>query len=73
MFETLFSRYAISDFEDTDAILLFKSLLMDELVKKAIDLGITSGSELERPILRREAILMIMRAFNIVESKFGKK
>ena len=73
LFETLFSRYAISDFEDTDAILLFKSLLMDELVKKAIDLGITSGSELERPILRREAILMIMRAFNIVESKFGKK
>lgn len=40
---------------------------MEEQIKKAVELGISNGERLEDPILRREAIVMIMRLYELLK------
>jgi len=40
---------------------------MEAQVQKAVELGITNGQNLETPILRREAIVMIMRLYELLK------
>lgn len=65
--DTTFTSYAIIDFEDEAEVLLYKKRLMEEQIKKAVELGITNGERLEDPILRREAIVMIMRLYELLK------
>jgi len=64
---TTFTSYAIVDFVDENAILTYKKQLMEAQIQKAIELGITNGERLEEPILRREAIIMIMRLYELLK------
>lgn len=65
--DTTFTSYAIIDFEDEAEVLLYKKRLMEEQIKKAVELGISNGERLEDPILRREAIVMIMRLYELLK------
>lgn len=69
LYPTLFTRYAISDFVDEVLILNYKKKMQQETIDKAIELWITNWQELERPILRREAILMIMKLYNLLKNE----
>jgi len=65
--DTTYTSYAIVDHEDKAEILLYKRKLMDSQVQKAVELGITNGERLEDPILRREAIILIMRLYELLK------
>jgi len=67
LIDTTYTSYAIADFDDEAEILLYKKRLMQEQVQKAVELGITNGERLEDPILRREAIIMIMRLYELLK------
>lgn len=72
LFTTLFTRYAISDWVDEDLILKYKAMQQQKIINEAIELWITNWTELERPILRRECILMVMRMYNILKNEAKK-
>lgn len=65
--DTTFTSYWILDFVDESAILAYKQKLNMEQVQKMVDLGITNGKDLEKPILRREAIVMIARLYELLK------
>lgn len=65
--DTTFTSYAIIDFIDEDAIKAYKQKINMEQVQKMVDLGITNGQDLEKPILRREAIVLIARLYDLLK------
>jgi len=69
---TLFTRYAISDFEDTDRILLFKQNIMQKNIQKAIDSWITSGKNQDKPATRWEVMTMMWALITLIENKIWK-
>ena len=65
--DTTFTAYAIMDFVDEEAILAYKQKLSMESVQKMVDLGISNWQDLEKPILRREALIMIARLYELLK------
>lgn len=64
---TTFTSYAIIDHQDAEELSIYRKKLMEAQVQKAVELGITNGQNLETPILRREAIVMIMRLYELLK------
>lgn len=63
---TLFTRYAVTDSRDDEAILSYRKAIMDgisiEDAKTAVKKGIWSGERPNEPATRQETAAMILRA-----------
>ena len=70
--QTLFSRYAISDFEDAEKILSFKRDVMQKNIQKAIDAWITNWSRQDKPATRWEVMTMMWALISLIEVKIWK-
>ena len=65
--DTTFTSYWIVDFIDEDAINKYKQKLSMDQVNKMVELWISNGQDLEKPILRREALIMIARLYELLK------
>ena len=65
--DTTFTSYWIVDFIDEDAINKYKQKLSMDQVNKMVELWISNGQDLEKPILRREALIMIARLYDLLK------
>lgn len=65
---TLFTRYAVADTKDEEAISLYRQRIMDNITiedaKKALEAKIWNGLEPQKPATREEVAAMIYRATN---------
>lgn len=65
--DTTFTSYACVDYIDEKAIQQYKQKLNMEQVQKMVDLWVTNGQDLEKPIIRREAIILIARLYDLLK------
>lgn len=72
LFNTTFTKYAIQDFIDQDAILLLKTKKMEERKQRIIDLWISNGLNPDMNITRNETMLMLWKLVELIELKFWK-
>ncbi len=70
---TLFTRYAIVDAKDEDAILFYKNRIMNEIsiedARKALAAKIWNGENPKQPATREETSAMIYRALQTLVKK----
>ena len=63
---TLFTRYAVTDAKDEEAISLYRQRIMDNITiedaKKALEAKIWNGLDPQKPATREEVAAMIYRA-----------
>lgn len=65
--DTTFTSYAIIDFDDEEAILLYKKQLMEKEIQEATDFGIFNGKDLDSPVTRSECARMVLRAYKLTQ------
>ena len=73
---TLFTRYAVLDERDEEAILLYKKRIMSEITiedaKKALEAKIWNGTDPKKPASREEMAAVVYRAIEKLKQELSK-
>jgi len=69
-FSNLYTKYAIHDKKDSGLILNYRRKMDEATLKELVNFGVTNGLDQEKPITRREAMLMVGRALSIAHPDF---